>query len=766
MRSLKKLFLIAALAFGSLGLCLGNASATAETNDFHCQYSAVAKADSDYVYYGSTAVNTYTAEEAAAKGIPAGYENEVLEIISIGSNVSNGINLDFSRENIPLSLLESLEFRVYVSVSDKNTGNYPQLRIPDPNGSGNWVYQKDKALTTGEWTTFSLPKASNFAYICDEEGYLKAFELSMRSNGKVNFYIDSITYTLKADDGQAPVINYAGEDVVEVAIGASMNLDVTATDAMEGDMPVEYVWQEGTVLDENGVPTQIGTYTLTLQSVDYFGNTATKTLTINVMPKDELAPEIDFNISEVKAKAGAMPMFTVTATDDRGWVELMYAWSEGALDNRGCLTVGTHTWTITAVDASKNTTTKTVTFIVTADEPAYSFVTDESDMGVEEEEPPVSGDTQAPVINFNFSEVRAKLGAKPMFTATATDNDGEVELTYTWSDGALDKSGCLTEGTHTWTITATDASGNKSTKTVTFIVTADEPGYSFVTDESDIFEICTVTFDGENAKTVAYGSKFGKPADPTRESTAEAKYKFLGWYNGEEKWDFENDVATGDLNLVSKWEESKRVYRVSFDGKTSNAKVAYGDLIPASIIPADPTKDAVGNKVYVFDGWYMGDKKWDFENDVVTGETILVSKFIEQARKYTVTFDGGNAQEYEYGSKITKPADPTKEATATHTYEFIGWYYGDKEWNFETDTVKYNTNLISRWNEVEINGGSSNEGEDSDLPETPNNSTDDNGAGNNGPIWLSGCMSVVGGAVSGLTALGAAAFVLLKKKED
>ena len=76
MRGLKRLVLIAALAFSSVGLCLGNASAIAETNDFNCQYSAVAK-DSEYVCYGATAVNTYTAEEAAAKGIPEGYSSRL-----------------------------------------------------------------------------------------------------------------------------------------------------------------------------------------------------------------------------------------------------------------------------------------------------------------------------------------------------------------------------------------------------------------------------------------------------------------------------------------------------------------------------------------------------------------------------------------------------------------------------------------------------------------------------------------------------------------
>ena len=75
----------------------------------------------------------------------------------------------------------------------------------------------------------------------------------------------------------------------------------------------------------------------------------------------------------------------------------------------------------------------------------------------------------------------------------------------------------------------------------------------------------TVTFDGENATTYAYGSLIVKPADPVKESTAESDYTFIGWYNGEVAWNFDEDVVAGDTQLVAKYEESKRTYTVSFN---------------------------------------------------------------------------------------------------------------------------------------------------------------------------------------------------------
>lgn len=53
-------------------------------------------------------------------------------------------------------------------------------------------------------------------------------------------------------------------------------------------------------------------------------------------------------------------------------------------------------------------------------------------------------------------------------------------------------------------------------------------------------------------QTVLDGQKVTKPSNPTKVSSTE-DYKFEGWYNGEDVWDFENDVVTGDITLVACW---------------------------------------------------------------------------------------------------------------------------------------------------------------------------------------------------------------------
>lgn len=97
---------------------------------------------------------------------------------------------------------------------------------------------------------------------------------------------------------------------------------------------------------------------------------------VDLIPLDETPPVISAPITEFNLTAGVYPLDdSVTATDDSGEVSLQRIWSDGALDNRGRLTAGTHTCKVIASDPSGNTSEVALHYNVTkeADLEKYSI---------------------------------------------------------------------------------------------------------------------------------------------------------------------------------------------------------------------------------------------------------------------------------------------------------------------------------------------------------------------------------------------------------
>ena len=65
----------------------------------------------------------------------------------------------------------------------------------------------------------------------------------------------------------------------------------------------------------------------------------------------------------------------------------------------------------------------------------------------------------------------------------------------------------------------------------------------------------TVVFDSKCETTVESltnlqsGAKITKPDEITKED-----YTFIGWYNGNEEWNFEENTVNADLTLTAKWQ--------------------------------------------------------------------------------------------------------------------------------------------------------------------------------------------------------------------
>ena len=160
--------------------------------------------------------------------------------------------------------------------------------------------------------------------------------------------------------------------------------------------------------------------------------------------------------------------------------------------------------------------------------------------------------------------------------------------------------------------------------------------------------IYTVTFMDEDGNTVlkdATGYKYGtaasaiaKPADPTKEATAEYTYTFAGWSPA---------IADVTANVTYKatYTATKNKYTVTFedhDGtELKTEEVEHGKSATA---PQDPTREG-----YTFTGW---DK--DFNN--ITGDLTVTAQYSENT--YDIIFD----LNYE-----NAPADPAAMEDVLYT---------------------------------------------------------------------------------------------------
>ena len=185
-----------------------------------------------------------------------------------------------------------------------------------------------------------------------------------------------------------------------------------------------------------------------------------------------------------------------------------------------------------------------------------------------------------------------------------------------------------------------------------------------------VTEVYTVTFNSYGgtpvppAQEVEYGHTATKPADPTLKG-----YTFAFWYLGEDEqnataYDF-NTPVTENITLTAKWNINKYTVAFNTDGGTPvppAQEVEYGHTATK---PVEPTL-----KGYTFDGWYLGDEKYDFSAAVEQNIT-LTAKW--EKKTYKVV-----AKLYVNG----KPA--YYQNTDFYTYEVSG-LYGEA---IDFDTIK------------------------------------------------------------------------------
>ena len=308
--------------------------------------------------------------------------------------------------------------------------------------------------------------------------------------------------------------------------------------------------------------------------------------------------------------------------------------------------------------------------------------------------------------DFENGKVTGALTLTPMFNAIEKDKytvsfdagNGTEIVTATVYDGSYVKADQIpeeptkaTEGDKVYTFWYWSIDGETEYDFAT-PVTGDVTLVAVYTTET----LYTVTMGDASVKVLA-GEKVEKPADPTKESTAEFDFTFDGWYNGETKWDFENDVVNSNITLEAKYIETKRVYTITFNVTGNDAvsfdavQVEYGTSYDLSNL-----LEGIDMADYVCAITVDGTAVSTVE---VVGDVTVDVAFAAKPY-YTVTIDGV-AQSVKQGEKVVKPdVEPTKEATVEFTFTFDGWYNGETKWDFANDVVTGNLTLVAKYIET------------------------------------------------------------------
>ena len=180
-----------------------------------------------------------------------------------------------------------------------------------------------------------------------------------------------------------------------------------------------------------------------------------------------------------------------------------------------------------------------------------------------------------------------------------------------------------------------------------------------------VTEEYTVTFNAyggfptPDEQHVKSGEKAVLPVAPTLKG-----YTFAFWYLGEDEqkataYDFDTPV-TGDITLTAKWNINKYTVTFDTDGGTPvppNQEVEYG--LTATEPATAPTKTG-----YTFDGWYLGDEKYDF-SDAVEQDITLKAQWTLNTYNIASTLRVNNGE-------------PVKDEGKTYSWTYrCGGKYGE-----------------------------------------------------------------------------------------
>lgn len=195
--------------------------------------------------------------------------------------------------------------------------------------------------------------------------------------------------------------------------------------------------------------------------------------------------------------------------------------------------------------------------------------------------------------------------------------------------------------------------------TAEYNATVNQYTYKFIDEDGSVIK----------TQTVDYGTVITPPGNPSKSSTDQYSYKFIGWSGYTDGM-----TVTKDETFKATYEKITNQYTYKFVDYAGNVvketTVDYGTVI---VTPATPDGYSDQQYTYIFASWtgYVRGMK-------VTKDITFNARYTKVLNQYTYVFmdENGNVlseDTVDYGTKITPPEAPEKASTDQYSYEFVGW---------------------------------------------------------------------------------------------